>query len=80
MRILADVVNDYVQSNSVSTILSVTRDGVISSVKFIPKVLAGVGDNKELCVLRQELLLEADSIDDTAAQVEVNRLYADFVA
>ena len=62
---LADAFNDYVQNNYVSTILSVTRDCVSASVKFIPRVSQDVGNNQELCVLRQKLLLKADSIDDT---------------
>ena len=77
---VADAFNDYVQHNYVSTILSVTRDCVNDLVRFVPRVSPEVGNNQELSVRRQKLLLKADSTDDASAQVGVNRLYVEFVA
>ena len=49
-------------------------------VRFVPRISPEVGNNQELSVRRQKLLLKADSTDDASAQVGVNRLYVEFVA
>ena len=46
---VADAFYDYIQSNYVSTIMSVVRDCVNDSVKFAPRVSPEVGNNQELC-------------------------------
>ena len=56
---VADAFNDYVESNYVSTILDVARGCVNDSVKFAPRVLPEVGNNQELCLLRQKLLIKS---------------------
>ena len=73
-----DAFNDYIQSNYVCLISNVTRDCVSDSVKFVPRVSPVVANDQELSVLHEMLLSKAETVDNTSAEAQVNRLYVEF--